>query len=72
MSMALVQFGCNRLLTMPLAVELLTWTGVAGCWCPISCKMIRSSTALRALIYMAPSSALAADDITPFMIPATL
>jgi len=72
MSMALIRFGCTRLLTIPLVVELLTWMGVAGCVCPISCKMVCSSTAFRALIYMAPSSALAADDITPFMILATL
>ncbi len=39
---------------------------MAGCLCPIFSKIIPLSTALRALMYMAPSSALAADDITPF------
>ena len=72
MSMALVRFGCTRLLTLPLAVELSTWMGVAGCLCPIYCKMILSLTALRELIYMAPSLASAADDMTSLMILATL
>ena len=45
---------------------------IAEALCQGPSKMIRSSTAFRALIYMAPSSALAADDITPLIISATL
>jgi hypothetical protein len=45
---------------------------MAGCLCPVSSKIIRISTALRAFMYMAASSASAADDMTPFVISATL
>ena len=57
---------------MPSVVELLVCMGVGGCLWPNSSRIFRSSTALRALIYNAPILASAADDVTAFMILATL
>ena len=54
--------------TTPSAVVLSTWIGVGGCGCPILISMCHIGTASQALMYSAPSSASAADDITAFMI----
>ena len=72
MSIALVRFGWTLLLTTPSAVELSVWIGVGGCLWPISLRMARMYTASRAMMYKAPSLALAADDITFLMIWAML
>ena len=68
MSMGLVRFGWIVLFTTPHAVELSTWIGVGGCLCPNSSSRCRIGTASRALMYSAPSSASAADDMTALMI----
>jgi hypothetical protein len=57
---------------IPSAVELSVWTGVAGCGCPISSRIILSSTPFRALMYNDRSSDSAAEDMTALMISATL
>ncbi len=54
------------------AVKLSVWTGVGGCVCPISSKILRSSTPFRALIYNAPILALAAEDMTNLIMDALL
>ena len=68
MSMALVRLGCMMLLTMPSAVELSIWMGIGGCVCPSSSSRLRSGMASSALMYRAPSSASAAEDMTDLMI----
>jgi hypothetical protein len=72
MSMAFVRFGWTCKFMMPSAVELSVWTGVGGCGCPITLKIFRSSTPLRAFVYNAPILASAADDMTALMIEASL
>ena len=72
MSIAFVRFGCIVCFTTPNAVELSICIGVGGCLCPISSSRCRIGTASRELIYSAPSSASAADDITAFIICATV
>ena len=68
MSIALVCFGWIVLVTTPNAVELSIWIGVLGWGCPISSNKTRMGTASLALIYNAPSSASAAEDITASII----
>ncbi len=72
MSMAFVHFGWTRKLMMLSAVKLSVWTGVWGCVCAISSKILRSLTPLRAFMYDAPILALAADDMTNLMMDALL
>ncbi len=55
-------------MTTPSAVLLPVWIGVGGCLCPISSSRCHSGMALRALMYNAPSSASAADNIITLMI----
>ena len=68
MSIALVHRGWMLWLTTPQAVVLSVWMGVLGCLWPISAMSWRIGTALFALIYSAPSSALAALDTTTLSI----
>ena len=72
MSMALVRLGWMMLVMMPSAVELSIWMGVGGCGCPNSSSRCRSGIASRALMYKAPSSASAAEDITALIICAIM
>ena len=66
--MALVRFGCILLLMNPSVVELLFWTGVLGCLCPISFSIIMMYTASRDMMYRAPILDSAVDVITFFII----
>ena len=68
MSMAFVRRGWMLLLTTPKAVLLSVWIGVLGCLWPISLSSWCIGIASRALMYSAPSSALAALDMTAFRI----
>ena len=64
MSIAFVRFGCTFLLVTASTIALLVCTGVGGCLCPISSRMIRMYIALQAIMYSALSSASVADVIT--------
>jgi hypothetical protein len=68
MSMALVHCGWMLLLMTPNAVVLSVWMGVLGCLWPISVRSWRIGTASHALMYSAPSLALAALDMTALRI----
>jgi len=68
MSIALVRLGWILLFITPSAVELSVWMGVRGCGWPISRSICLMCTASFALIYNAPNSASAADDITALII----
>ena len=52
------------LLTNPAAVELLVWIGDGGCFQHISMNVWRMGTISLAVMYIAPSSASAAEDMT--------
>ena len=67
MSMALVRLGIIFPLTTPSAIALSVWSGVCGCLCPNSSRMILMYTASRAMMYNAANSASVADDITCLM-----
>ena len=56
------------LFTTPTAVELSFWIGNGGCFQPISIHVWRKGTISVADMYIAPSSASAADDIKKNMI----
>ena len=60
------------LLTTPAAVKLSVWIGDGGCFQPISINVCRMGTIYLAVMYIAPSSASAAEDITNLMIWAIL
>ena len=62
--MALVIFGCIFPLTTASAIELSVCSGVGGCLCPISSKMILMYTASWAIMYNAANYASVANDIT--------
>jgi hypothetical protein len=72
MSMAFVCCGRMLLLRTPNAVLLSVSMGVLGCLWPNSLRSWCIDTALQALMYNAPSSALAAPDMTAFRILETL
>ena len=55
-------------LTPPAAVELSVWIRDGGCFQPISINVWRMVTISLAVMYSAPSSALAAKDIINLMI----
>ena len=59
-------------LTTPADVELLVWIGDGGCFQPISIHFWRMGTISLAVMYSAPSSASAAEDMTNLMIWAIL
>ncbi len=67
MSIALVCLGMNLPLTTPSAIELSVWSGVGGCLCPNSSRMILMYTASRAMMYNAANSASVADNMTCLM-----
>ncbi len=54
MSMALVCLGCTLPLMMPSVIALSVFSGVGGCMCPSSSRMILMKTALRAIMYGQP------------------
>ena len=56
------------LFTTPAAIELLVWIGDGGCFQPISINVWLMGTIYLDLMYSAPSSASAAEDITNLMI----
>ena len=68
MSIALVCFGCIVFVTTLSAVKLSIWIEVGGCGWPISSRSCLWGIAARELMYSAPSSASAADDMTALMI----
>ena len=68
MSIALVHLGWMMLMTTPRAVELSICMGVGGFGCPSSVSRCSCGIASRALVYSAPSLALAAEDMTGLMI----
>ena len=72
MSIALVRFGVILPLTILSAIALSVCSGVCGCLCPISSRMILMYTASRAMMYMPASSASVADVMTCLMICAML
>ena len=56
------------LLMTPAAVELSVWIGDGGCFQPISINVWRMRTIYLDVMYSAPSSASAAEDMTNLMI----
>jgi hypothetical protein len=72
MSIAFVRCTWMLLLTTPNAVLLSVLMEVLGCLWPILSRSWHIGTALWALIHSAPSSALAALDMTAFRILETL
>ena len=68
MSIALVLFGCILLFVTPSAVLLSVWSGVRCYSWPIVSNICRIYTGSLALIYNAPNSDSAADDITALII----
>ncbi len=72
MSMAFVRRNGMLMVTTPNAVLLSVLMGVLGCLWPISLRSWRIGMAVQVLIYSAPSSALAALDMTAFRILETL
>ena len=72
MSMAIVRCNWILLVTTPNAVLLSVLMRVLGCLLPIFLRSWRIGTALQALIYSAPSSALAVLDMMAFRILETL
>ena len=71
MSIVFVLLGCTLFVTTACAAELPVYIGVVGCGWPISDSVILCGTASLALIYVAPISASAADNMTALMIWAT-
>ena len=67
MCIELVHFGWTLLFMMPLAVEWSVSIGVSICGCPSSSRMFLILTALCKLMYWAPRSAYAADDMTSLL-----
>ena len=48
----------------PSVMELWIWTGVGGCLCPISCRVVLSTIHFLVFSKRVPISASDADDIT--------
>jgi hypothetical protein len=61
--MAFVCFDCTLPLITASAIELLVCSGVGGCLCPISSRMILMYTASLAIMYSPTNSASVAKDI---------
>ncbi len=72
MSIALVHVGCILPLMTVSAIALSVCRGVGGCLCPNSLSMILVYTALHAMMYSPPNSALVANDMTFFITCAML
>ena len=66
-SIAFVCFGCILPLTTTSTIELSVCSGVGGCLCPISFKMILIYTASLDMMYKDANYASVADDITCFI-----
>jgi hypothetical protein len=62
--MAFVHFDCTLPLITALAIELSVCSGVGGCLCPISSRMILMYTASLAIMYNPAHSTSVAEDIT--------
>ncbi len=67
MSMALVCLGCTLPLMMLSTIALSVCSGVGGCTCPSSFRMILMYMALPAIMYRPASSASVAEDSTFLM-----
>ncbi len=67
MSMAFICLGCILLFITASAIALSVCSGVGGCLCPNSSRMILMYTASHAMMYGPESSALVADDMTFLM-----
>ncbi len=67
MSIMLALFGTMVLFVIQTAVELSVWMGLHGCGHPMSMRVCRWGTILRAAIKSAVSSALAAEAMTNLM-----
>ena len=72
MSIAFVRLGCIVSLTTPSAIELSVCSGVGGCGCPISSRIMRMYTASRAIMYRPANSASVADDMMSLIMCAIL
>ena len=72
MSIALVRLGVIFPLYILSAAALSVCSGMAGCGCPISLRMILMYTASLAMMYSAASSASVADVMTCLMMCAIL
>ena len=72
MSMAFVLLGVIFPLITASAIELSVCSGVGGCLCPISSRMIRMYTASLAMMYNAANSASVADVMTCLIMCAML
>ena len=68
MSIALVRLGCILLFDTPIAVLLSTCIGVVVCLCPISSNAFLAGMSSLVLMYIAPNSASAAEDMTALII----
>ncbi len=62
--MAFVYFDCTLPLITASAIELSVCSGVGGCLCPISSRMILMYTASLAIMYNPANSTSVAEDIT--------
>ncbi len=62
--MAFVCFDCTLPLITASTIELSVCSGVGGCLCPISSRMILMFTASIAIIYNPANSTSVAEDIT--------
>ena len=72
MSNALLRLRFIILFMILFAVLLSVLIGTGRCLCPSSSKVVMCGIAFYALIYRLPHSASAADDITAFMIFASM
>ena len=72
MSIAFVRFGCTLPFVTASTIKLSVYSGVGGCLCPISLRMIIMYTASRVIIYRPANLAFVADDITYLIICAML
>ena len=61
MSIVFVHLGWIFPVTNPSAIQLSVWSGVAGCLCPSSSRMMQMKTASQAMMYSAASLASVAD-----------
>ena len=66
--MDLIFYWMVVLLTTPAAVEFSVWIGDGGCFQPISVNVWRMGTISLDIMYIAPISASAAEDMTNLMI----
>ena len=67
-SMDFPRFCCILPLTIAPAIEFSVCSGMGGCLCPISSKMIMMYTSSRAMMYNAANYTSVSDDTTFFII----